>query len=165
MKNTHFIYGLVTALAMIVLGVVLHIADLSFEPWVQWVTYLVMLVGIILNAIAFSKANNHNVTFGNVFSSGFKATALIIIIMIVWSFISMMLFPEIKEKAIEMAREKMEAQGGSEEAIEMGIEMTQKYFTAFMIGGIVGGFLFFGAIFSLIGAAIAKKNPQPAQHL
>lgn len=151
-------YGLVTAIALIVVGLILYLTDLSFESWSQWVTYAVFLVGIIMNATAFSKANDHYVTFGNVFSSGFKASAIITLIMIAWGFIMMAIFPEMKEKGMEMARESMEKRGSTEEQIEQGMEMTRNYFTVFMVGGILFGYMFFGAIFSLIGAAIAKKK-------
>ena len=162
MAKTHLTYGLITALAMIVVGLVLHVADLSYEPWAQWITMVVFLIGILMNAAAYSKANNHVVTFGSVFSSGFKATALITILMIVWAFISITIFPEIKDKAMEKAVADMQEQGLDDEAIDQALGMTSKYFNVFMIGGIILMHIIAGLIFSLIGAAIAKKNPPPS---
>ena len=46
----------------------------------------------------------------------------------------------------------------TEEQINMALDMTRKYFNVFMVAGIVFGTLFIGAIFSLIGAAVAKKK-------
>jgi lysylphosphatidylglycerol synthetase-like protein (DUF2156 family) len=161
-KNTHMMYGLFTAIAAIILGLVLHFAGLSYEPWAQWVTLAVLLVGVILNGMAFSKENDAMVTFGQVFSSGFKATAIYTLILIAWSFISLMIFPEIMEKGMEIAEEKMASQNMSEEQIAQAMEMTHKYFKVFMVGGILFMTLFWGAIFSLLAAAIAKKNPNAA---
>jgi hypothetical protein len=166
-KNTHIMYGFITGLAYIIVSLVLYVMGLSFEPWAPYVTYLPFLAGIILNALAYSKANDHYVTFGNVFSSGFKASAIITLMLLVWSFISLWVFPEMKEKAIEMASERMSSQNMSEEQIDQTMEMTKKYMTLFMVMGVVFGTMFFGLIFSLLGAAIAKKkgNTPPPQVL
>jgi hypothetical protein len=64
-----------------------------------------------------------------------------------------------KEKTIEMQRLKMEERGMTEDQIETAMAFTKKYFTAFMIFGVLLGTLIFGCIASLIGAAIAKKKP------
>lgn len=157
-KQTHIMYGFLTALAMIIVNIVLYIAGLSFEPWAQYVTYIPFLIGIIMNAMAFSKANDEYVTFGNVFGSGFKASSIIALTMLVWSFIFLMIFPEMKEKGMEMARESMAKRQLSDEQIDQGLEMSRKYFTVFMVAGVIFSTLFFGAIFSLLGAAIAKKK-------
>lgn len=163
-KNTHIPYAVVTAIVMIIANLSLYLADLSFEPWSQWVGYGIFLIGIILNAMAFSKANDGYVTFGNVFSSGFKASAVITLITLAWSFISLWIFPEMAEKGMEIARERMAQRGMSDEQIDQGLEMTHKYFKLFMVMGVVFGTMFFGAIFSLIGAAIAKKKGHTPIH-
>lgn len=160
-KNTHMMYGFITAIVMVILGVILYITNLSFKPGMQYIVYIPFLIGIIMNASAYSKANNADVTFGNVFSSGFKASAIITIVSIVWSIIFIMIFPEMKEKAFEMARQQMEAKNMSEEQMDQAVEMTKKFFTPFMIAGVLFMYMLAGAIFSLIGAAIAKKNPRP----
>ncbi len=161
MKQTHKAYGLVAGIGMIILGLIFHLTDLSYNSWVQYVTMLPLLIAIILNANAYSKANDTNVTFGNVFSSGFKASAITALIMVAWTLISLQIFPEIKDKGIEMATQNMEERGMSEEQIQQGLEMTQKFFMVFAIGGMLFMTLFYGAIFSLIGAVVAKKNPRP----
>lgn len=161
-KSIHLTYGLVIALAMIVLNVVLYVAGLAFKPGMGNVQYIVLLVGIILNAVAFSKLNDGYVTFGQVFASCFKACAIITLILLVWGFVSSAVFPEMKEKALEIAREKMEQQGKmSDEQIQQMLDMTQKNFRLFMVAGIVFMTMFVGAICSVIGAAVAKKKGVP----
>ncbi len=162
-KQTHLMYGALTGLALVIFGLILHVAGLSLQSWVQWAMYGIFLIGVLINAFAFSKANDGFVTFGNVFSSGFKSSAIITLITIAWVLLSMVIFPEMKEKGLEMARQSMEERGGmTEEQIEQGIEMTKKFYIPFAIGGVLFGYMFFGAIFSLIGAAIApKKGERP----
>ncbi len=160
-KQTHIPYAFITALVMIIVGVVLQIADLSMTPGMQWIPFLVMLIGLILNAQAFSKANDADITFGQAFSSGFKASAIIAIVFMAWSVISLYIFPEIYTQVIEKMQEEMEKQQVSEEQREMTIEMTRKYFKVAAAGGAMVYALLFGAVFSLIAAAIAKKAPRP----
>jgi hypothetical protein len=157
-KQTHIMYGFITAVAMIIVNLILYISGVGFEPWAQYVGYIPFLIGLILNGMAYSKANDGLVKFGNVFGSCFKSCAIITLCVLVWSFIAIMIFPEMKEKGMEIARESMAKRGMSDEKIEQGIEMTKKYFSLFMAMGIVFGYMFYGAIFSLISAAIAKKD-------
>ena len=157
-KKIHMVYGAATAGAGVVIGLVLHFMDLSYETWSQWLMYAILGIGLILNAQAFSKANDGYISFGQAFSSCFKATAIYTLIMILWAFISIAIFPDIVERGMQIAAESMEKQGMSDEQMEAGLEMSRKYFKAFMVGGIVFMNMFWGAIFSLIAAAIVKKK-------
>lgn len=163
--QTHKSYGLVTAIAIIIIGLILHVANLSMQSWAQWIIYIPFLIGLILNAQAYAKANDHFVTFGQVWSSCFKTTAIITIISVLWGIISIYVFPDMLEKGMDMARQKMEEGGSmSEEQIDQALAMTKKFFIPFMIGGIVFGYMFFGAILSLIAAAIPKKKGEGMPH-
>ena len=161
--QTHIAYGFVTALAMIIVGSILQVAKLSQKPGIQYIPFLVMLVGIILNAQAYSKANNADITFGQAFGSSFKASSIIAIVFVIWSFIALMIWPEIYDQAIEKVQLDMEKKHMSEEQMDMTVNMTKKYFKPFMAAGALFGTLFFGAVYSLIAAAIAKKNPRQQQ--
>ncbi len=77
----------------------------------------------------------------------------------------MTVFPEFKDKAMDEARKGMTTKNLSEEQIEKAIDITRKFFMVFLIGGALLGYLLFGAIASLIGAAITKKDPQPFQDI
>jgi hypothetical protein len=48
----------------------------------------------------------------------------------------------------------------TDEMIEQGLSMTKKFLLPFAIGGAIIGTAFMGLIASLIGAWIAKKNPE-----
>ena len=156
--QTHKIYGLVIGLILVVISFGTHIANLNESPAVQWLGYIPFLLGIIMNARAFSKANNEFVSFGSVWSSCFKASAIVAIITVIGAVLLVTIFPEIKEEAIEKAITQMEEGNMDEEQMETAIGFTRKSFTAFMVGGTLIFTLFFGAIFSLIGAAIAPKK-------
>lgn len=158
-KKTHMKYGLVTGLVMIVLGVIFYLTGLVFKDGMQYVTYIPFLIGLILNAQAFTKANDGFVTYGNVFSSCFKASAIITLLLLAWGLLSMIIFPHMKDQMLDMARQKMTSNPKmTDEQIDMAMNMTKKYWNVFMVAGVVFGTLFWGALLSLIAAAIPKKK-------
>lgn len=162
-KSNHLQYGLVISAILILLSVLFYVLNLSTESWVKWVSTVVIFVGVIFTCTQFAKLNDGNVTFGNVFANGFKTTSLIALITVLFSVVFILIFPDIKEKALEEARRQMEKQGQSDDVIEKAIAMTSKMFMVFVLAGGIFGTLFFGAIASLIGAAVAKKNPNVQQ--
>lgn len=160
--QTHMTYGLVTGLALVVLGLILHVTKMSMQSWAQWLSSLGLLIGLILNARAYSKANEADITFGNAFSSGFKMTLIVAVISTVWIVIAFSIFPEMKEMILEKSANDMAARGMSDEDVQQGMKMTEK-FTSVPIMAAFGflGTVFMGTIFSLIAGAVAKKNPRP----
>ncbi|GAA0547904.1 DUF4199 domain-containing protein [Chitinophaga japonensis] len=158
-NKIHLQYGLILSAILVLLSVLYYVMNLNTAKWTQWVNILIMFAGVIFTCIQYAKANDGNVTFGNVFASGFKTTAIIALITVLFGVLFVLIFPEIKEKALEQVRLDMEKQGQSDEVIENAIAMTDKMFMVFMLAGGIFGTLFFGAIASLIGAAVAKKNP------
>jgi vacuolar-type H+-ATPase subunit I/STV1 len=159
-------YGLLTALAAIIVGVILQITGLSFKSnWIASIIYIPLLVGLILNAMAYAKANDNYVTFGNVYGSCFKATLILALVMTVWSFISMYIFPDMKDKVLEKMAEEFERKGTPEEQVTMILETTSKYWGVTMVFGTMLGMIFYGAILSLIAAAIPKKKGALPEHM
>jgi hypothetical protein len=70
------------------------------------------------------------------------------------------IFPEMKQKAIDTARQQMEDGGKlNDSQIEQSLDITRKYFLLFVVIFTLFGTLVVGAIASLIGAAVAKKKP------
>ena len=162
-KSKHIMYGFVTGIVMGITGLIIYLSGVAFKPGMEYVPYIPFLVGIILNGTNFSKINNGFVTFGNVFGNCFKAAMIVTLVMVAWSLLHMVIFPGMKEQALQAARDQMmKKQNMTDEQIDMAIDITKKYWNVFLIGGAIFGNLIFGLIFSLIGGAIAKKNgPQP----
>jgi hypothetical protein len=112
--------------------------------------------------MAFSKANDGYVTFGKVFGSCFRAVMIIALVMVVWNIICIYGFPEMKQKGLEAAREGMAKNPKvTDEQIDKFMQITNKWYNTMVIAGTVFGTLIMGAIFSLIGAAVAKKKGEP----
>lgn len=154
--------GLIISLVLIVYGLIIYFVDGMKHPELSYVQYAIFLAGIIWACVSYSSQMNANVTFGNLFAHGFKTTAVITVIVLLYTILAFkVLFPEMIDKSIEMTRRKMETDGKvSDSQIEQTISMMREHYVLFAVVGVIVGFAIIGAISSLIGAAIAKKKPQ-----
>jgi quinol-cytochrome oxidoreductase complex cytochrome b subunit len=155
------IKGLLIALLLIIIGFVGRMTNLQYESWFAWLSYGLLIGGVIFSCITYSNQMDHNVTFGNVFANGFKTTAVVTCLTILFMVILLMVMPEIKEEMMENARTQAAKGPGTEEQIDQSMQIFNRMFWVFVIGGILVAYLILGCIASLIGAAVAKKNPQP----
>jgi hypothetical protein len=156
--------GIVISLILIIIALVTYFLNMNTNSALQYVSYVIFIGGIVWSVNLYGKQLDHNSTFGNYFAHGFKVAALVTAIMIIYVFIFLYLFPDVKEKAMELTRTKMESNGKmTQEQINTALGFTQRFFMVFVIGGTLIGYLIFGAIASLIGAGITKKNPRPIE--
>ena len=158
---SHFVAGLIIAAVLIVYSMFLTFMDLTANQSLSYISMIFLIGGIIFFVNQYGKSVDHTATFGQLFSYGFKATAIATLVVIGFQILFFFIFPEYKEKIIDISREQMLKQGNIPEAqVEQALEMVRKFFWV----GLIGTSLFFnlvcGAIASLIGAGITKKIPQ-----
>ncbi len=160
--TTPQVKGLIISLILIITGIAVYLIDGMKHPDLNYIQYAIFLTGIIWACVSYSNQLNANVTFGNLFAHGFKTTAVITVIMLVYTLLAIkVIFPDMIDKSIEMTREKMEAEGkATDEQIQQGLTMMKDHFVMFAVVGVIIGFAIMGAVSSLIGAAVAKKKPQ-----
>ena len=152
--------GMVIGLILIILALVTYFADIKVNGPVQWFGYAVFVGGIIWSVYSYGKQINYNATFGNYFAHGFKVAALVTAILIIYIIVFVFIFPEFKEKAIDEARKSMQEKNNlTPDQIAQGLDITRKFFMVFLVGGTLIGYIIFGALASLVGAAITKKEP------
>ena len=161
--TSHIVKGVILSAVSIVFAIIVYIFNLYEMSALSYINYAIFLGGLVYGAILYSNQNGNNVTFGNVFAHGFKTTAVVIVISSVYTFISIkFLFPDIVDKSLALARKKMmENPKMTDDMIEQSTSMVKNYFLPFALGGAIIGTGILGAIGSLIGAAAAKKNPNP----
>ena len=169
MENTvtsHIVKGAILSAISIVFSVIVYVFNLYEITWLSWINYALFLGGLIYGAILYANQNNNNVTYGNVFAHGFKTTAVVIVITVLFTVLSTkVLFPDMVDKIVDMTRKQMEKNPQmTDEMIEQAVTMTKKFFLPFAIGGAIIGTGILGAIGSVIGAAVAKKNPNPFEN-
>lgn len=157
---SHVKAGLLIAAALVVFSIIVNFLGLTNTPGVNLLQYVIIIGGLILLVNQYGKANDHRVSFGNLFSYGFKATAVYTILFIVFTILFFLLFPDIKEKTFEMARVQLEEKGTfSDDEIDNAIGISRRFFWPGVVGGTMFIMIVIGAIGSLIGAAVTKKNP------
>lgn len=159
-KVSHITAGLVIAGLLIVYSMVLTFMDLSGNQALGLMSLLILLAGLIYFVMQYGKSVDHAATFGQLFSFGFKATAVATVIVIVFQVLFFLIFPEYRDKMEEISREQMYKQGLGEAQVEQALGFTRRFFWPFLIAGTLVSNLFVGSIGSLIGAALTKKKPQ-----
>jgi hypothetical protein len=159
--TSHIVKGAILGGISILFSIVIYVFNLYTTQWLSYLSYAVFIGGIIYGNILFANQNDNNVTFGNIFAHGFKTTAVTIVITVLYTVLALyVLFPDMIDKIIEVSRtEMLKNPKLTDEMIEQGVAMTKKLFLPFAIAGAIFGTGFIGAIGSLIGAAVAKKNP------
>ena len=156
------IKGVVIALIMIISSIAIYFSGVDLNSPVKWLSYCILVAGIIISVLQYGKQIDYNATFGNYFAHGFKVAAAITVLMVIYMIVFIYIFPDFKEKALEEARKAMDAKNNiSEEQKTTALEMTKKLFTVFVVGGTLLSTIIIGVIGALIGAAVAKKNPRP----
>ena len=161
--STPVTVGTVLSLIIIVWSIVVYLTGLYMQTWSQYVGLVILVGGILYAVLNHGKEKNNEVTFGNLFGFGFKVAAVATCLVILYSILSGYIFPEAKQKMIEIAKEKALANpNANQEQVEKGMEMFEKNYNLFIVIFIVFWYLVIGVITSLIGAAIAKKTqPTP----
>ena len=158
--TSHILKGAILGGISILFSVIIYVFNLYTTQWLSFLSYAIFIGGIIYGNILFANQNENNVTFGNIFAHGFKTTAVVIVITVLYTVLSLFIFPDMVDKIIEISRTAMAKNPQmTDEMIEQGIAMTKKLFLPFAIAGAIFFTGFFGAIGSLMGAAVAKKNP------
>ncbi len=149
-------YGLYIGIALIVLSLVYYLLDVYAEKWTGYISYVVLLLGIIFSQIKYRDDRlGGYITFGQSFSTGFLTGLFAAVLTAIFSyfFISYLgedfidtLLQKSEEAMIE-ARPNM-----SDDQIEQSMNMARK----FMSPGIMTIFSFLGStVVSLILALIA----------
>jgi len=154
--------GLLIFLLMVVYTLIINIGGLQGNTKLSWISWLIVIVGIAMIVVKYGKDMDNNVTFGNLFAYGFKTIAITTIFFIAFSVLFYVIFPEYKQQLLDIARENAMQKGtpDTREQVEKGMEIFQRFFWVGIIAGILISFAILGVIGSLIGAAIAKKEPQ-----
>ncbi|MEO7120799.1 MAG: DUF4199 domain-containing protein [Ginsengibacter sp.] len=152
--------GLVIGLLLIVISMIIFLENVTPSNPVKWLVLLVFIVGIIWSVALYGKQINYNSTLGNYFAHGFKITALVTSLMIIFMVILIFAFPEFKQKAIQDQKSAMAAQKAfTTEQIEAWATGMSKFFTVITLGATLLMYVVVGAIASLVGAIITKKEP------
>ncbi len=161
-----------SSIAGLLLGLISAVSFIAFfytgnafsQETYKWIPTILIFIGIIFFVIKFAKDRYGNVTFGNCFGYGFKVTAVYTIITIVVILALALINPELKAQFLANIETEFNKPQNSQLTAEQKTEtlkMMDKMFYIMIVGGTLISNVIMGLIASLIGAAVAKKNPNP----
>ncbi|MDB5205635.1 MAG: hypothetical protein JWR72_710 [Flavisolibacter sp.] len=154
------IAGVIISLIIIVFSITLSLTG-GGDPKGGWISYLIIIGGLVFFIKRYGDAKNNKVTFGELFSYGFKATTMIVLLFVAFLFVLSFVTPELKQKVLEATQLEMEKQKNvTDEQIRTITDGINKYFWVFLIGSTMFVFVLIGCIGSLLGAAITRKQPK-----
>jgi len=127
---------------------------------IKYIGFLPFILFLFLAQVEFKNSLGGFLTFGQGFSAGFRYALFAGILSAIFIYLYLaVLSPDVFEKSLQTQRDQMIAKGMSEDQVNKCIEIGKK------IGPAMGAFvsaIFYaaiGAVISLIGAAIFKKEP------
>lgn len=153
-------YGILTSVAIMVFTTILNVSGQSQNKWLAMLTYVIMIVGIVLAMKEFREINKGFMTYGEGLGLGSLVSAILgffasMFAMVYIKFID----PTIITQTLDKARADMEAQGLDDAQIDRFMEASQKFSSpGIMFAAGVFSYLFAGFIFSLIIAAIVRRE-------
>lgn len=164
--STALKYAIITALAMFIFSIILYITGMYLNSNVNLLTYIIMLAGLVF-AVKDRRDKDLGgmISFGEGFKTGFLFCMITGVITVVFSLIMMnFIAPEMMGEILKKAETDMINKGLPDDQVEMAMEWTRKFTSPIWITiwSLVST-AFFGAILSLIVAAIFKKDHQQLQ--
>jgi hypothetical protein len=160
-KSVGVKWGIILALISIVLSLVVNIFEMyGNDTIIQVVSMILLVAALAMSYSEFKSGNEGFMTLGQGFSLGMLIIAISSVISNVFSYFYMTIIdPGMIDSIREIQVTEMENQGLTDEQIEMAMEYAEFFMTPHMIVLMALIFtLFFGAIISVIVAAIMQKK-------
>ncbi len=156
---SHIFAGLIIASVQIIYSMVITFSGLSGNRTLGFLSLMILLLAVAGFVFLYARSEENSLSFGQLFSYGFRTTAVATLVTIAFLVLFYLIFPEYKDQMFEVSREQMQLQGNlSEDQIEQGLSVMKRFFWPIVIGGSLFNNLVVGAIGSLIGAGISPKG-------
>ena len=159
-KST-FMSGLYLAIVLILISVVFYVTGNTFSKAAQYLSYPIMILGIIYGQINYKKALGGTLTYGQALGAGVLTMVFASVISSIYTYLLYTVIdPSLIEQMRNFTEETLIRKGIPEEQMQMSLDMATKFQTPTMlvVMGIFGG-AFIGLIISLITGIFTKKNP------
>ncbi len=157
--TSHIKKGIITAVILIIIYIILQRADTN-NSFMKVLPTLLLAIGMAVSCLVFAKQTGGNVKFGEIFAHGFKTTAVVTFFLAIYFFIDIKyIAPPVSQQEIEAAAKTLQQQGNlmPNEAHERAVEASKKIWML-VVSGTIFVSIISGAVGSVIGALLAKKN-------
>ena|ERR1700743_3121950 len=156
-------WALIYTITAIVITYICQFLNVDLDSPAKYITYIPFIAFLLLAQKEYKDQLGGYISFGNGFSAGFRYAVFAGLLIAVFSYLYLtVLSPEVWTKVLETTRTKLEDNKNMSAAqVDKAMEITQKW------GPLMGAFFaaiayaIFGAILSLVGAAIFKKERSP----
>lgn len=155
-------YGALTGVVLILFSVILYAIGLKGDNKITYLNYVFLLGGIIIGTKEYrDKVREGDLSYGQGLGLGVLVSVFAGLMLAFYTYIFMkFISPEIIQEMLLMAEQQLVEQGKTESEIEMALKYTAMFMTPGIISiMLVVMHLFFGFIFSLITAAVFRKEP------
>ena len=155
-------YGAITGLGLVIFSLILFFLDLASQPYLQLLTYIILIVGIIYGSNNLKNSNGNILSYGAALGSGTLISVFASIIIGFYTYVFYIYIdPDAMAKTFELMEQGMIDRGMPQDQIDLSIEMSKKFMSplTLFVGSILS-FSFYGFVFSLITSIFVKsKNP------
>ena len=152
-------WGVIFAIIIIIYSIVLHMTGLWKNPFLTFISFIILLPGVILAVREYKLLNEGYLNFGDGLGTGALMAAVAGLIAAVFNYIYVtLIYTNISGQMLEIQRKRLEAQGFSPERVEEFLQ-----YSSFMTPGMMlmitwFTYIFFGFIWSLIVSVIQKNS-------
>jgi len=154
-------WGLIVGIVLIIYSIIMYFLDLSLEKWVSWVSYILLIAGIVYSTIQYrDNVLGGSINYTQALGFGVLVSLFASILGAIYSYVFFTFIdPDFIGEIIEMAQEKMLDQGLTEEQVEQAMEMQKGFMKPWIMVLIyIPTLTFMGFIFSLITSIFLKKE-------
>jgi len=155
-------WALINAVTGIIITYAFEFLDVDQTSGVAYLTYIPFIAFLILAQKEFKDELGGYISFGDAFSTGFRYALFTGLLLALFTYIYLTwLSPAMIDKMVETTRLALEKNNTPDDQMEKQLEFTKQWGAIMGAFGIAVGYAIFGAIISLVGAAILKKERSP----
>jgi hypothetical protein len=162
--NTAMKWGLFIALALVVESLAFYFAGKTGNPAEGWLQYPIVIGGLVWASLSYRKQLPEKAPFSYGNSLGFGVVTMMFtsIVMAVYAFLMYgFIDPELLDKMILTAEERLLESGLSESLVEQQISITKTFMTpGFMAFSQIFSWIFTGFLISLITSIFLRKKEE-----
>ena len=154
-------WGLIVGIVLIIYSILMYFLDLSLEKWVSWVSYILLIGGIVYSTIQYrDNVLGGSITYVQALGFGVLISLFAAVLSGIYSYVFFTFIdPDFIDKIVEMTQQQMLDQGLSEDQVEQAMEMQKGFMKPWVMVLIsIPALTFMGFIFSLITSIFLKKE-------
>lgn len=154
-------YGVYLGIVSILFSVILYVLGYTFEKWVQYASYPILIAAIVWAQLDYRKALGGEMTYGQALGIGLLTVIFSSVLSGIYTYLLFAVIdPSLQEQLRIVTEQGFVEKGMSEEQIDATIGIVSKLQSPpiMAVMAVVGGAVI-GLIISLLTGIFTKKNP------